>query len=84
MTSVKIPAHYDHEEDKSHNGVDGIVFLYPRSHGGYNGLTDKQRDYFASLSNAGVVLSEAHPSYAPEIKYDVVFVPNGLKVEFQY
>ena len=84
MTVVKIPAHYEFEDNKEYNGVDGTVFLYPRSHGGGNGLTDEQRKYFSSLSDAGVVLSEAHPSYAPEIKYDVVFVPNGLKVEFQY
>ena len=42
-------------------------------------LTDEQRD---SMSWNGVKFLRSHCEYAPEIKSDVVFVPNGTVFSF--
>lgn len=82
MATIRLPENYEHMEEKEHEGVEGTVYLYPHSHcNSSDRLTDEQLTYLSSLSNVGVVLSEAHPAYAPEIKYDVVFIPDELKIE---
>lgn len=77
MADIYIPPFHNSEYKNSpRSGLDGTAYWLD------DPLTDGQRDYFECFAEYGVELTSVQHRYAPEIQYDVVFVPDGMDVEY--
>lgn len=74
--NVYIPAFYAWDNVKYRGEVPGVIYTLDEP------LTDAWREYFTQFD--GVIVSEAHHRYAPEICRACVFIPNkGYNVCFR-
>ena len=78
MADIYIPPFHNSERLNSpRSGLDGTAYWRD------DPLSDDDRDYFESFAEYGVELSSVSMRYAPEIEYDVLFVPDGMDVEYE-
>lgn len=79
MADIFIPPFHNSERIRSNRtGLDGTAYWLS------DPLDEEQRYDFECLEEYGVELTSVSHRYAPEIQYDVVFVPDGMDVEFEY
>ena len=79
MADIYIPAFNNSERlNSSRSGLDGTAYWLDEP------LSDDDRAYFENFEEYGVELSSVSMRYAPEIQYDVLFVPDELDVEYEY
>ena len=68
-----LPSFYKFSDQTEWEGVKGRMYWMEKP------LTDEQRD---EMGWNGVKFLRSHCEYAPEIKSDVVFIPNGIAFSF--